>query len=146
MDEPKIFRYQKREVEQGKVLTLLCKTDYLIGVVQTLATGGENNLHAHKHVDGMWMVLSGRVRFYGEGDVVVAELGKYEGVLIPRGFKYWFESVGDEKLELLQVDASDVPLRTLDEMAAERIDHAPRKPGMANAQIIDGRTGEPLAL
>jgi hypothetical protein len=28
-------------------------------------------------------------------------------VLIPRGFPYWFEGIGDTELELLQIEASD---------------------------------------
>ena len=50
------------------------------------------------------MVLAGRVRFYGPGDVVIGEFGKYEGILIPRGEQYWFESASnDEELEILQM-------------------------------------------
>jgi mannose-6-phosphate isomerase-like protein (cupin superfamily) len=66
--------------------------------------GGENNLHSHRGMDGFWMVLAGRVRFYGPGDVVIGEFGKYEGILIPRGEQYWFESASnDEELEILQM-------------------------------------------
>jgi mannose-6-phosphate isomerase-like protein (cupin superfamily) len=51
-------------------------------------------------------VLAGRARFYTEGDALVADLGRHEGVLIPRGFKYWFEQTGDESLQILQVHAT----------------------------------------
>ena len=37
-----------------------------------------------------------------------SEFGKHEGIHIPRGFYYWFESCGDETLELLQVEAVDL--------------------------------------
>jgi mannose-6-phosphate isomerase-like protein (cupin superfamily) len=57
-------------------------------------------------MDGMWMVLTGRARFYGEGDEVIGEFGPLEGVYIPRDVKYWFESASeDEPLQLLQVEA-----------------------------------------
>ena len=36
-------------------------------------------------------------------DTIACELGKHEGVLIPHGVKYWFESVGDEKLEIMHI-------------------------------------------
>ena len=38
--------------------------------------------------------MNGRCRFYGAGGTVIADLGKYEGVLIPRGLIYSFESPG----------------------------------------------------
>ena len=39
---------------------------------------------------------------------MIAELGPREGIHIPRGFYYWFESASDEVLELLQVEAVDL--------------------------------------
>ena len=72
-----IFKYEKPEVpDQGKSIVTLCQTNHLEGVVQVWKTGGENNLHAHRHRDGLWLVLSGRARFYTEGDKVLAELVK----------------------------------------------------------------------
>jgi hypothetical protein len=35
-------------------------------------------------------------------------MGPHEGIHIPRGFYYWFESAGEEQLELLQVEAIDL--------------------------------------
>jgi mannose-6-phosphate isomerase-like protein (cupin superfamily) len=52
-------------------------------------------------------VLSGAVKFYGEGDKVIADLKKHEGILIPRNFNYWFESASDEPLEILRIAARD---------------------------------------
>jgi mannose-6-phosphate isomerase-like protein (cupin superfamily) len=76
-------------------------------------------------MDGFWFVLRGAARFYTSNDDVLAELGPDEGILIPRDFPYWFESVGDAQLELLQVEAYAKPLRTMTEIAADRVDHAP---------------------
>lgn len=46
---------------------------------------------------------------------------KHEGVFVPRNVPYWFESVGDELLELLQVEAIDKTVKnTLTR-------HAPKK-------------------
>ncbi|MBV9119334.1 MAG: hypothetical protein JOZ39_01405 [Chloroflexi bacterium] len=38
-------------------------------------------------------------------------MGPLEGIMVPRNFKYWFESVGDEPVHLLQVEGSDIPLK-----------------------------------
>ena len=119
------FKYQTPAVERGKTIVWLARTDILFADVQVLKDGGETNLHSHSHLDGFWMVLSGRARFYGEGDALIAELGKHEGVLLPRGTKYWFESVGPEPLEVLQIEASDKAILTNQELMSDRTDHTP---------------------
>jgi mannose-6-phosphate isomerase-like protein (cupin superfamily) len=105
--QAQVFRFQPvPESGKGKVHVRLAETDLIRGKVQVLRQGGENNLHAHLRSDGFWFVLAGRARFYTEGDALVADLGRHEGVLIPRGFKYWFEQTGDESLQILQVHAT----------------------------------------
>src|SRR6185503_19429209 len=52
------------------------KTDTLVGQFQIMNSGGERQLHSHTAMDGWWMVLKGRVRFYGpEQDTLTAECG-----------------------------------------------------------------------
>jgi mannose-6-phosphate isomerase-like protein (cupin superfamily) len=103
----KPFAYQKPDaVNAGKGFVGLARTDILKATVQVVKkNGGENNLHYHKRMDTFWMVLKGRVRFYGPGDVVIGEFGPNEGTFTPRYSRYWFENVGDGDLELLQVAA-----------------------------------------
>jgi mannose-6-phosphate isomerase-like protein (cupin superfamily) len=131
------FSYARPELQAKKHAVFLANTDHLLATVQVLREGGENNLHSHPHQDGFWMVLNGMVRFYGEGDIVIAELGKHEGVVIPRGTKYWFESASDEPLELLQVEAFAKALRNPQDIANDRIDHTPRSDD--RAVVHDGR-------
>lgn len=112
-----------------KRVKLFCRTDRVIGMIQVIRKGGENHLHSHAHLDGVWTVLSGRARFYGEGNALIAELGPYEGILIPREFKYWFESASeDEPLVIHQVEASDVPIRSARDLMGTRFDNGGRKP------------------
>jgi hypothetical protein len=74
-------------------------------------------------------VLSGRVTFYGPGDVVIGEFGKHEGILVPRGAEYWFESSGDEDLEILQMAAFEKGVKV------ERLDAAPQKLDVDSVKI-----------
>ena len=143
-----VFRYTTPELPegdfQGKFITRLARTDRMMANMQTLRSGGENNLHSHRHLDGFWFVLSGRVRFYGEGDVVVAELGPREGVMVPRNFKYWFEAVGDEPLELLQVESFNVAIPNYSAIREqERINHTPKQPSFDGIRILEGRVASP---
>ncbi len=105
--EPQVFRYEVPDNERSKNLTMLCKTDRLAADMQLVKEGGENRLHSHTSSDGFFLVLEGKVRFYGEGDVVLAELGKDEGIVIPHGFRYWFASSSVEPLRILHVAAND---------------------------------------
>jgi mannose-6-phosphate isomerase-like protein (cupin superfamily) len=91
------------QTEKKKIHVRLAGTNHLRAQIQVLAEGGENNLHYHPHVDLIYMVIAGRVRFYGNNDVLLGEFGPLEGINMPRNCRYWFESVGDEELHLLQI-------------------------------------------
>lgn len=125
--EAKVFRYQRPEFEGVKKSMLMCSSDIMRVHAQVVKTGGENNLHSHTGEDAFWLVLSGAVKFYGEGDKVVGELKRHEGILIPRGFNYWFESASDEPLEILRIAARD------QNMENKRVNHAPLKEWQADS-------------
>jgi mannose-6-phosphate isomerase-like protein (cupin superfamily) len=105
----------------------------LFATIQVVKEGGETNLHAHPHLDGVWFVMSGRARFYSDEHTLAAELGPHEGILIPRGAKYWFESAGDEPLEIFQVECADIPFRSHDELMTERKDYTPPRRGRSQS-------------
>ncbi len=107
VQEAKTFRYKTPEFEGVKKSMLLCNSDLMKVMVQVVKDGGENNLHSHTGDDAFWFVMSGAVKFYGEGDKLIGEFKKHEGILIPRGFQYWFESSGSEPLEILRITAKD---------------------------------------
>jgi mannose-6-phosphate isomerase-like protein (cupin superfamily) len=105
--DAKAFRYEKPEFEGVKKTVLACESDLMRVHVQVVKSGGENNLHTHPGEDAFWYVINGAVRFYGEGDKVIGLYNKGEGILIPRGYKYWFESASTEPLEIIRVGARD---------------------------------------
>jgi len=102
----KIYRYEKPEgIGTEKARIELGRGGNVRGVVQVVSEGGENNLHYHTDADSFWMVLKGRVKFYGVDDTLLGEFGPHEGIITPAYTRYWFESSGDEALELLQIGA-----------------------------------------
>ena len=102
------FAYQRPEAGDGpKDIVRLAKTRLGGFMVQVIHEGGENNLHYHNNSDTTWFVLRGGAKFYGPGDVLIAELGPEEGIAIPGGARYWFEKTGEADLELLQCVAYD---------------------------------------
>jgi mannose-6-phosphate isomerase-like protein (cupin superfamily) len=108
--EIRTFRYggpnaegaRDRGPTRGKSYDMITN-DVVISTVQVMEKGVGNTLHYHNDEDGYWLVLGGRARFYGVDGQVLADLGKHEGVFVPRFTRYWFESVADEPLEILRV-------------------------------------------
>lgn len=134
----KPFSYSSPENSENqppKFLVRLASAPGIHAAVQVVKQGGENNLHSHPQTDGFWFVLSGRCRFYSDTDTVLGEYGMHEGVLVPHGAQYWFESVGDERLELLHV-ASAVAEGV--DMLADRVNFTEATPAMRTASVLEG--------
>lgn len=141
---PSTYRYETPSAEQRagrkKVVVRLGGTDTVKTFVQCVAPeGGENNLHAHPHTDGVWYVLSGRSRWYGEGDALLADLGANECIVIPRGVKYWFEATGDAPLEVLHVAVTDAGI----DARADREDFGPARSDRPSLVVDASRTPDP---
>ena len=126
------YSYNKPEgVDTGKGRVELVKTDRLRGIVQIVKkNGGENNLHYHTNSDSMWMVVKGRARFYGPGDEVIGEFGPQEGTVTPAYSRYWFENVGEDDLELLQVTA----IHDRSDKSTGRTDVSPQRYAVGTSQ------------
>lgn len=131
--EAKEFRHQTPEFEGVKKTWQVCNSDLMKVQVQVVKNGGENNLHTHTGEDAFWYVISGAVKFYGEGDTLVGEYKKGEGILVPRGYKYWFESASPEPLEILRVTAKD---QNIDN---KRVDLSPQKQWMVEQNTFGTR-------
>jgi mannose-6-phosphate isomerase-like protein (cupin superfamily) len=131
--ETKIFKYQTPQFDGVKKTLQVCNSDLMKVQVQVVKDGGENNLHSHTGDDAFWYVISGAVKFYGEGDEVIGEFNKGEGILIPRGFKYWFESSSSEPREILRVTAKDQKVEN------QRVDHSAKKQWMVDQNTFGTR-------
>ncbi len=99
-----VFQRPDGELQPGRKMHVkLAGTDSCRAQVQVLKKGGENNLHYHPNMDLIYMVLKGRVTFYGPGDKILGSYGPFEGLLLPENSRYWFGSEGDEEAHLLQI-------------------------------------------
>lgn len=128
-----LFKYDKPDLAgRKKSVRVLARTDIALVAAQVVSDGGENNLHSHTYLDGFWLVLAGRARFYTTDDVLIADLGPMEGVVVPRGCPYWFERSGDTDLEILQFEASSKQIGN--DPSLDRVDHTTRRmPSEADA-------------
>ena len=103
--EMKMFEVRPPLLQQGKQTTTLASTDLITAQVAVGKPGGETVFHYHTGEDQVFLVLAGQARFYTDDDRVVATLGRYQGILVPRGGRYWFESASDETLVYVRVGA-----------------------------------------
>jgi mannose-6-phosphate isomerase-like protein (cupin superfamily) len=103
--EPTLPEGRNRAVER------LASSGMESAIVHIIKHGGENDLHAHRAQDAVWIVLEGQITFYDERHEAVAVLNARDGLLVPRGTAYYFSSTGEETAILVRVSAkaSDVP-------------------------------------
>ncbi len=102
---PSFFKLEARLPLDGRTNIPMAASENMWVVLKTYASGGENELHAHPNEDHTFVILRGAARFYGpKGEEKVIGVG--EGVLLPRGTFYWFQTVSKEPMVLLRVGSS----------------------------------------
>ena len=88
-------------LSDGTITTPLAVADNVWVHAKVYSEGGENSLHCHPNEDHGFFVLQGRATFVdGEGNETV--VGPFEGMLVPKGVLYRFESGGGENLVMLR--------------------------------------------
>ena len=103
-----VFSMKTPLLSSGRTNTPVAGTDLLKLRVKVYAEGGENGLHTHNDEDHSFAVLQGQATFHDENDTPTV-VNKHEGIMIPRGAFYYFQSTGDENLVLLRVGAGREP-------------------------------------
>ena len=102
------FALRTAKLSVGKSDKVVARTDQLIIRLKVYAEGGENGLHAHHDEDHSFVILDGQATFHDKDDNATI-VNKYEGIMIPKGTYYRFESTGTTNLVLLRVGAGRKP-------------------------------------
>lgn len=88
----------------GRSHTPLAKTETATIGLNYYTPGRKNTLHTHPGEDHSFVVLDGEATFYDkEGKASILKKG--EGIMLPEGWYYWFQSTGDKPLALLRFSA-----------------------------------------
>lgn len=103
-DSPQLFKLKTQLLSKGRTNHILAKTDLMSIRIKCYAQGGENVLHTHPGEDHAFIVLEGAVKFFDK-DGETALLRRNQGILIPKGWYYKFESCGDGPLVMLRMGA-----------------------------------------
>ena len=101
-----VFNLKTPYLKSGRTTENRSRTDNLTVTIKVYAEGGENAMHHHTDEDHAFVILEGEATFYVETDDNVKIVKQYEGIMLPRGVNYWFNSSGDRNLVLLRVGAS----------------------------------------
>ena len=88
-------------LSEGRSDRILARTEMVQLRGKVYAQGGENTLHTHTRQDHGFFVIGGRATFHDE-DENLTVVGAFEGILLPAGSYYWFQSTGDENLVMLR--------------------------------------------
>jgi mannose-6-phosphate isomerase-like protein (cupin superfamily) len=99
------FNLTSQLLSKGRSTDRRATTDHMTIAMKVYAEGGENGMHTHLHEDHSFIVLQGEATFHldREENAVVAR--KHEGVMLPAGAQYRFESTGGENLVMIRVGA-----------------------------------------
>lgn len=98
------FSLRTEYLSEGQYSKSLGETDGFWGKIKLYAGGGENALHAHFDQAHCFVVLEGQMTFYDQ-DGNASVLNRYEGVMIPLGVLYRFQSTSEENLVMLRFAA-----------------------------------------
>ncbi len=105
--DAEFFHLQSPLLSQGRLDNIMATTPLLSVVVKVYASGGENAMHTHANEDHAFIVLQGQASFRINRDDNIKVVNRNEGVMLPRGALYWFQSSAAENLVMLRVGASE---------------------------------------
>ncbi len=128
--QAQFFNLKSPLLSQGRLDNIVATTPLLSVVLKVYASGGENTMHMHANEDHTFVVLQGQASFRINSDDNIKVVNKNEGVMLPRGVLYWFQSSGADNLVMLRVGASE------DWVKQER-----SNPYRGNFDGTDGRLG-----
>ena len=104
-----VFNLRMPLLSEGMSMDLLTNTELLWIWGKVYAQGGENALHAHTGEDHAFVVLDGEATFHDQDDNITV-VKRYEGILLPKGAYYYFQSTGDTNLVMMRVGATTKPM------------------------------------
>lgn len=88
-------------LSEGRRTTLLAEAQSMTVHGKVYAAGGENALHTHAKQDHVFFILQGEATFYDHNHQPTV-VGPLQGILLPAGAYYYFQSTGDVNLVIFR--------------------------------------------
>lgn len=98
------FKLKTPLLTGGRSHMPLAKTDQVSVGLNYYVPGRKNTLHTHPGEDHTFVVMDGEATFYDKAEKATI-LKKGEGIMLPEGWYYWFQSTGQKPLALLRFSA-----------------------------------------
>ena len=98
----KVFSLRSPLLSSGSTTDLVAESELSWYHIKVYAQGGENALHMHPNEEHSFVILEGEATFY-DVDEQPTVVTKYQGVLLPKGTLYYFQSTGDTHLVMLRI-------------------------------------------
>src|SRR5215207_218316 len=102
--QTKLFSLRTPYMKQGRITQLVAETENLWIHTKINYEGGENEIHTHLDEDHSFIVLEGQMSVFDEKGNEL-KVGKYQGVMIPKGAYYRYLNTGEGNLVLIRVGA-----------------------------------------
>lgn len=102
--QTKLFSLRTPYMKQGRITQLVAETENMWIHTKINYEGGENEIHTHLDEDHSFIVLEGQMSVFDEKGNEL-KVGKYQGVMIPRGAYYRYLNTGPENLVVIRVGA-----------------------------------------
>ena len=99
------FKLKTNLLTAGRSHTPLAKSGGLTMGLNFYTPGRKNKLHTHPGEDHAFVVIDGQATFYDK-DNKPTVLNKGEGIMLPDGYYYYFESTGTVPLAILRSSAA----------------------------------------
>ena len=105
-EKPRAYTFSLKTpyMQQGRVTQTVAKTDNMWIAVKINAEGGENEIHSHLDEDHSFIVLEGEMSVFDEKGNEM-KVGKYQGVMIPKGAYYRYLNTGSGNLVVIRIGA-----------------------------------------
>jgi mannose-6-phosphate isomerase-like protein (cupin superfamily) len=102
--QTKLFSLRTPYMKHGRITQLVAETENMWIHTKINYEGGENEIHTHLDEDHSFIVLEGQMSVFDEKGNEL-KVGKYQGVMIPRGAYYRYLNTGPENLVVIRVGA-----------------------------------------
>src|SRR5262252_7735495 len=102
--QTKLFSLRTPYMKQGRITQLVAETENLWIHTKINYEGGENEIHTHLDEDHSFIVLEGQMSVFDEKGNEL-KVGKYQGVMIPKGAYYRYLNTGAGNLVVLRIGA-----------------------------------------
>ena len=102
--QTKLFSLRTPYMKQGRITQLVAETENMWIHTKINYEGGENEIHTHLDEDHSFIVLEGQMSVFDEKGNEL-KVGKYQGVMIPKGAYYRYHNTGPDNLVVIRVGA-----------------------------------------